>query len=133
MKIVASGCKLRHESPARSFYPGVGEPASQPDPCTVQVPPTVAPRRESRQNRIFCSSVRPVTPKGTVRQVVTESCAGRDVHARAIVACLNRHGDKESRTFSTLSADLRRWLDWLVTAGCTAVVVESRGVSWQPA
>jgi transposase len=121
------------ESPARSFNPGVSEPVRQHDPRTVQEPPTVAPTRESTQNRIFCSSVRPVTPKGNDMQVVTEICAGLDVHARTIVACLNRHGQKEIRTFATMSDDLLRLLDWLVTAGCTQVVVESTGVYWQPA
>lgn len=66
-------------------------------------------------------------------QVIYEICCGLDVHARTIVACLHRQGRKETRTFSTMSDDLLRLLDWLVTAGCTHVALESTGVYWQPA
>lgn len=66
-------------------------------------------------------------------QIVYEICGGLDVHARTIVACLNRQGTKEIRTFSTMSDDLLRLSDWLVTAGCTHVAMESTGVYWQPA
>ena len=49
------------------------------------------------------------------------------------MACLIRQGAKETRPFSTLSDDLLRLSDWLVTAGCTPVVLESTGVEGQPA
>ena len=65
-------------------------------------------------------------------QVVSEICCGLDVHARTIVACLKRQGEQEIRTFSTMSDDLLRLSDWLVTAGCTQVALESTGVYWQP-
>ena len=44
------------------------------------------------------------------------------------VACLSKAGKKEVRTFSTLTADLLRLLDWLAQAGCTPVAIESTGV-----
>jgi len=39
---------------------------------------------------------------------------------------------KEIRTFSTMTADLLRMLEWLKQAGCTHVALESTGVYWKP-
>jgi transposase len=50
-----------------------------------------------------------------------------------LVACLIRtNGEKEIRTFSTMTDDLLNLRDWLVEAGCTQVVIESTGVYWKP-
>src|SRR6266849_4685157 len=49
-----------------------------------------------------------------------------------LVACLIKEGKKEVRTFSTMTADLLRLLDWLAQAGCTQVAIESTGVYWRP-
>ena len=66
-------------------------------------------------------------------KVVHEICCGIDVHARVLVACLLvANGDKQIRTFSTMTADLLRLRDWLVAAGCTQVAIESTGVYWKP-
>lgn len=65
-------------------------------------------------------------------QVVYPICGGIDVHARMLVACLRNQGQKETRTFSTMTDDLLRLRDWLVTSHCTHVAIESTGVYWKP-
>jgi transposase len=45
-----------------------------------------------------------------------------------LVACLLKAGKKEVRTFSTMTEDLLRLLDWLSREGCTHVAIESTGV-----
>jgi transposase len=65
-------------------------------------------------------------------EVLYESCAGLDVHARTVVACLIRKGRKTIRTFGTMTEDLLRLLDWLKAEGCTHVAMESTGVYWKP-
>ena len=65
-------------------------------------------------------------------KVVHEICAGIDVHARMLVVCLLlANGEKEIRTFSTMTDDLLRLRDWLVAARCTHVALESTGVYWK--
>jgi transposase len=50
-----------------------------------------------------------------------------------LVACLLlANGEKEIRTFSTMTDDLLRLRDWLVAARCTHVAIESTGVYWKP-
>jgi transposase len=66
-------------------------------------------------------------------KVVHEVCCGIDVHARMLVACLLlANGEKEIRTFSTMTDDLLRLRDWLTAAHCTHVAIESTGVYWKP-
>lgn len=66
-------------------------------------------------------------------KVVHEICCGIDVHAKMLVACLiTTNGQKEIRTFSTMTDDLLRLRDWLVVAKCTHVAIESTGVYWKP-
>jgi transposase len=66
-------------------------------------------------------------------KVVHEVCCGIDVHAKMLVACLLlANGEKQVRTFSTMTDDLLRLRDWLVAAGCTHVAIESTGVYWKP-
>jgi transposase len=65
-------------------------------------------------------------------EIIYSICCGLDVHAKTVVACLVRHGQKEIRTFSTMTDDLLRLSDWLVRAGCTHVAIESTGVYWKP-
>ncbi len=66
-------------------------------------------------------------------KVVHETCCGIDVHAKMLVACLLlANGEKEIRTFSTMTDDLLRLRDWLVRAQCTHVAIESTGVYWKP-
>jgi transposase len=69
--------------------------------------------------------------------VIYERCCGVDVHKKTVVACLIVPGpdgrpSREIRTFGTVTAELLRLVDWLVTAGCTHVAFESTGVYWKP-
>ncbi len=65
-------------------------------------------------------------------EILYRSCGGLDVHAQTVVACLIKDGQKETRTFSTMTDDLLRLLDWLTAEGCTHVAIESTGVYWRP-
>jgi len=66
-------------------------------------------------------------------KVVHENCCGIDVHAKMLVACLLlANGEKESRTFSTMTDDLLRLRDWLQSKQCTHVAIESTSVYWKP-
>ena len=49
-----------------------------------------------------------------------------------LVACVLKQGKKAVRTFSTMTEDLLRLLDWLTQEGCTHVAIESTGVYWRP-
>src|SRR5262245_23946953 len=69
--------------------------------------------------------------------VVHACCCGLDVHKRTVVACLlvsvpGREPSKEVRTFGAMTDDLLRLVDWLASAGCTHVAMESTGVYWKP-
>jgi transposase len=55
-----------------------------------------------------------------------------DVHAKTVVACLIKHGKRQTQTFSTMTDDLLRLSDWLTSEGCTHVAIESTGVYWKP-
>jgi transposase len=68
---------------------------------------------------------------------VYERCAGLDVHARTVVACLRSPGQRGQReqvvrTFGTTTSELLALGDWLREAGCTHVAMESTGVYWKP-
>jgi transposase len=66
-------------------------------------------------------------------KVVHEICGGIDVHAKMLVACLIlANGEKQVRTFSTMTDDLLRLRDWLQAAHCTHMAIESTGVYWKP-
>jgi transposase len=55
-----------------------------------------------------------------------------DVHAKTVVACLIKMGQKSVRTFSTMTDDLLALSDRLTAEGCTHVAIESTGVYWKP-
>lgn len=70
-------------------------------------------------------------------EVVHPCCCGIDVHKKMVVACLitkqeNGQAEREVRTFSTMTAELLKLLDWLLSKGCTHVAMESTGVYWKP-
>jgi transposase len=66
-------------------------------------------------------------------KVVHEICCGIDVHAKMLVACLLlADGEKEIRSFSTMTDELLHLRDWLVAARCTQVAIESTGIYWRP-
>lgn len=70
-------------------------------------------------------------------QVLYERCCGLDVHKDTVVACLIVVGPdgkpiKVIRTFTTMTADLKRLAEWLQEQGVTHVAMESTGVYWKP-
>jgi transposase len=70
-------------------------------------------------------------------QILHRCCCGLDVHKKLIVACLislNEVGEpqKEIRSFTTMTKDILALADWLTSAGCTHVAMESTGVYWRP-
>jgi transposase len=70
-------------------------------------------------------------------QIIHRCCCGLDVHKKLIVACLislNEAGEfqKEIRSFPTMTKDILALADWLTSAGCTHVAMESTGVYWRP-
>ena len=64
--------------------------------------------------------------------MLSACCCGIDVHAKMLVACLRKAGKKDVCTFSTMTEDLLRLLDWLTQEGCTHVAIESTGMYWRP-
>ncbi len=70
-------------------------------------------------------------------EVLHRCCCGLDVHKETVVACLLRtdadgQRGKELRTFSTMTEGLLALADWLHSAGCAQVAMESTGVYWKP-
>jgi len=69
-------------------------------------------------------------------EVVSQRCAGIDVHQRFLVVCLSiiegGQRRKEIRTFRNETADLLALRAWLVQEQCIAVGMESTGVYWMP-
>jgi transposase len=70
-------------------------------------------------------------------QVEYEHCCGIDVHKETVVACVIAPGTdgkpvKETRTFNTMTGDLRARAEWLKHMHCTHVAMESTGVYWKP-
>src|SRR5688572_12213740 len=64
---------------------------------------------------------------------ILERCAGLDVHAKTVVACLRIQGEtREIRTFGTTTPELLALAAWLTEAGVTHVAIESTGVYWKP-
>ena len=69
-------------------------------------------------------------------QVMSQRCAGLDVHLRFLVVCLSiieaGQRRKEMRTFRKETADLLALRAWLLQEGCTHVAMESTGGYWLP-
>lgn len=69
--------------------------------------------------------------------ILYPNCAGIDVHKKFLTVC-RLHVDsegrshKETRTFGTMTSDLRDLAAWLAEVGVTHVVMESTGVYWFP-
>jgi transposase len=64
--------------------------------------------------------------------VVLQRCAGLDVHKKSVVACALTEEGKETRTFGTMTDDLRQLGEWLQDQDISQVAMESSGVYWQP-
>lgn len=69
-------------------------------------------------------------------EVMYARCAGLDVHAATVVACVRiATGPAVTyahRTVSTTSRGLLELADWLTGYGCTHVAMEATGVYWKP-
>src|SRR4051794_1824701 len=69
--------------------------------------------------------------------VLYPNCAGIDVHKKTAVVCCRTIApdgsvSMETRTFSTMTADLLLLSDWLTSKGVTHVAMESTGELWKP-
>jgi transposase len=70
-------------------------------------------------------------------EILYERCCGLDIHKKLVTACLlvpdpAGHRRKQIRSFGTMTDDLLALSDWLQTAGCTHVAMESTSVYWKP-
>ena len=69
-------------------------------------------------------------------EVLYPRCAGLDIHAQSVTACLRLAADAEvtyqHRTVPTTTAGLLTLAGWLEAAGCTHVAMEATGVYWKP-
>src|SRR5215203_3603620 len=69
-------------------------------------------------------------------EVVYSRCAGVDVHAQSITACvriaMGHEVTYQHRTVATTTAGLLDLAEWLGAAGCTHVAMEATGVYWKP-
>lgn len=70
-------------------------------------------------------------------EIIHPCCAGLDVHKKTVVACWRTLGPdgkplRETRSFSTMTADLLALADWLLANGVTHVAMESTGEFWKP-
>ena len=59
-------------------------------------------------------------------------CAGIDVHKKRLVVCMRIGRKTETRTFGTLTSELRELVAWLKSSGCQMVAMESSGSYWKP-
>ena len=69
-------------------------------------------------------------------EVLYPRCAGLDVHARSVTACVRLAAGSDvtyqHRTVSTTTQGLLDLADWLAAAQCTHVAMEATGVYWKP-
>jgi transposase len=70
-------------------------------------------------------------------KAMIERCCGIDVHKKTIWVCLlvgPAGGEPQAtiKSFPTMTQGLLACRDWLVSAGCTHVAMESTGVYWKP-
>jgi transposase len=69
-------------------------------------------------------------------EVLYPRCAGLDVHAASVTACVRLAAGAEvtyqHRTVATTTAGLLTLRDWLTANACTHVAMEATGVYWKP-
>ncbi len=63
---------------------------------------------------------------------VYDKCCGVDVHKKLIVACLFSGKESEVREFGATTDELLKLSDWLLSAGCEMVAMESTASYWKP-
>lgn len=68
-------------------------------------------------------------------EVLYPRCAGLDVHAKSVVACVRIASGAtvhyEHRTVATTTRGLLELADWLTAHACTHVAMEATGVYWK--
>jgi len=67
-----------------------------------------------------------------MEDVIYERCAGIDVHKKMIVVALRIGRKTQTRTFGTLTHELRQMTAWLKENGCQMAAMESSGSFWKP-
>jgi transposase len=69
-------------------------------------------------------------------EVLYPRCAGLDVHAGQVTACVRLAAGPEvvyqHRTVATTTRELLALADWLASHACTHVAMEATGVYWKP-
>jgi transposase len=69
-------------------------------------------------------------------EVLYPRCAGLDVHARSVTACVRIASGPDvayqHHTVPTTTRGLLELADWLAAASCTHVAMEATGVYWKP-
>ncbi len=65
-------------------------------------------------------------------EVVYSRCCGLDIHKTTVVACVITPGNKETRTYGTVTPELLKLKEWLSQCHVTHVAMESTGVFWKP-
>ena len=69
-------------------------------------------------------------------EVLYRRCAGLDVHAKSVTACVRIAADAtityDQLTASTTTRGLLALDAWLTAHGCTHVAMEATGVYWKP-
>ena len=70
--------------------------------------------------------------EGKTMEKVYDKCCGIDVHKKLIVACLLSGRESGLRGFGATTDELLELADWLVSAGCEMVAMESTASYWKP-
>jgi transposase len=65
-------------------------------------------------------------------EVLYPRCCGLDIHKKEVTACVIILGKRETRSFSTMTANLLKLKAWLREVEVTHVAMESTGVFWKP-
>ena len=70
-------------------------------------------------------------------EIVSQRCAGLDVHKKNVKACFSAlgadgHRQKETRTYLRMTPNLLELRDWLKEQGCTHIALEATGVYTPP-
>jgi transposase len=65
-------------------------------------------------------------------EILYERCCGIDIHKSVAVACVIVKGEKEIRTYSTMTDDLLQLCGWLKETCVQMVAMESTGSYWKP-
>jgi transposase len=66
-------------------------------------------------------------------EIVYKCCCGLDIHKNVIVGCcVNERGEKQTRSFGTMTDDLLEFCGWLKERKAEMVAMESTASYWKP-